>query len=324
VLGWLADEAFLARVSDRLLTHDERALLVKSWTEASDLSVQDIPLLDELRYALGDLPETVDERDEELGINVSELLTAADREYATGPSWKPPTYRIEDDGYAHVLIDEAQDLSPMQWRMVGRRGRTATWTIVGDPAQSSWPIAAEAAEARAAALEGKPVHEFHLSTNYRNSAEIYAFAAAYAERVGLDADLPTAVRRTGVEPSVVGPVHDLESATHAAVAEVAAKVAGTVGIVVPAARRSEVNGWLASWEDLVADAPSAAASAADRSLAPSGSDRVVVLTGLDTKGLEFDAIVVVRPQEIEDEAPTGRATLYVVLTRATQFLTTIS
>ena len=46
-----------------------------------------------------------------------------------------------------------------------------------------------------------------------------------------------------------------------------------------------------------------------------------MLTGLDTKGLEFDGIVVVRPQEIEDESATGRATLYVVLTRATQLLT---
>jgi hypothetical protein len=123
---------------------------------------------------------------------------------------------------------------------------------------------------------------------------------------------------------VIGPTHDLEQSVRDAVTSVAGQVAGTVGIVVPAARRSEVNGWLASWEDLAADAPSAAAAAADRSLAPSGSDRVVVLTGLDTKGLEFDAIVVVRPQEIEDEAPTGRATLYVVLTRATQFLTTVS
>ena len=56
---------------------------------------------------------------------------------------------------------------------------------------------------------------------------------------------------------------------------------------------------------------------------PSGEDRVVVLTGLDTKGLEFDGIVVVSPQEIEDESATGRATLYVVLTRATQLLTTV-
>ena len=99
-----------------------------------------------------------------------------------------------------MLIDEAQDLTPMQWRMVGRRGRAASWTIVGDPAQSSWPVAEESARARAEALEGKQVHEFHLSTNYRNSSEIYEYAAAYAERVGLDADLPTAVRSTGVAP----------------------------------------------------------------------------------------------------------------------------
>ena len=57
---------------------------------------------------------------------------------------------------------------------------------------------------------------------------------------------------------------------------------------------------------------------------PSGEDRIVVLTGLDTKGLEFDGIVVVRPEEIEAESATGRATLYVVLTRATQLLATLT
>ena len=94
--------------------------------------------------------------------------------------------------------------------------------------------------------------------------------------------------------------------------------------MVPVARRSEVNAWLASWPELADDAPGAARAAADASVTPSGEDRVVVLTGLDTKGLEFDGIVVVRPEEIEAESATGRATLYVVLTRATQLLTTIS
>ena len=181
----------------------------------------------------------------------------------------------------------------------------------------------EAAAARATAIEGKDVHEVHLSTNYRNSAEIYAHAAAYAERVGLDADLPTAVRSTGVEPVVLTGVADLEGATRQAVADVAARVEGTVGIVVPVARRSEVNAWLASWPERADDAAGARA-AVDSAVTPSGDDRVVVLTGLDTKGLEFDGIVVVRPQEIEDESATGRATLYVVLTRATQLLTTVS
>ena len=235
----------------------------------------------------------------------------------------PPSHKIEDDPFAHVLIDEAQDLTPMQWRMVGRRGRTASWTIVGDPAQSSWPIPEEAASARAEALEGKELHEFHLSTNYRNSSEIYEYAAAYAERVGLNADLPTAVRSTGIHPNVVTGVADIEATTREAVLEIAGQVGGTVGIVVPVARRSEVNAWLASWPELAEDAPGARA-AVDSSVTPSGDDRVVVLTGLDTKGLEFDGIVVVRPDEIESESATGRATLYVVLTRATQLLTILS
>jgi DNA helicase IV len=165
--------------------------------------------------------------------------------------------------------------------------------------------------------------EFHLSTNYRNSSEIYAYAEAYARRVGLDADLPTAVRSTGVDPVEITVSGDLEDAVRAEVIRVAGEVGGTVGIVVPVARRSEVNAWLASWPELAADAPSARASI-DSSASPSGQDRVVVLTGLDTKGLEFDGIVVVRPQEIQDESQTGRATLYVVLTRATQLLSVIS
>jgi DNA helicase IV len=333
VLGWLHDPDFLARVAEGVLSEEDQRVLAKSWGSpvehggVTDFAVEDVPLLDELRYALGDVParhEDDHQLDDHVGGDLAELTTAADREYApSGRAWAPPTHRIEDDGFAHVLVDEAQDLSPMQWRMVGRRGRTATWTIVGDPAQSSWPVPEESAAARAVALEGKTVHEFHLSTNYRNSSEIYAHAAAYAKRVGLDADLPTAVRSTGVRPRQITDVTDVEAATRQAVTEMAGSVSGTVAIVVPVARRSEVNAWLASWPELAADAP-AAGAAVDSATAPSGEDRVVVLTGLDTKGLEFDGIVVVRPEEIEAESVTGRATLYVVLTRATQLLTTIS
>jgi DNA helicase IV len=203
---------------------------------------------------------------------------------------------------------------------VGRRGRAASWTIVGDPAQSSWPVPAEAATARTSALDGKEVHEFHLSTNYRNSSEIYAYAAAYAQRVGLDADLPTAVRSTGTDPHVVLDSRDVESDTRAALRRIADQVGGTIAVVVPAARRAEANSWLASWAEFADDAPHAGV-AGDT---PTGEDRIVVLSGLDTKGLEFDGIVVVHPEEIEAESATGRATLYVVLTRATQLLTIIS
>jgi hypothetical protein len=320
VLAWLRDPGFLARVGEGVVSAEEQRLLVESW-QADSLSVEDIPLVDELRYALGDRPDRSEEDhelDDFLGGDLQELTTAAEREFGRGGGpWAPPTNRVEDDGYAHVLVDEAQDLTPMQWRMVGRRGRAATWTIVGDAAQSSWPEPAESAEARAAAIEGKDLHEFHLSTNYRNSAEIYDHAATYAERVGLHADLPTAVRSTGIPPREVASGADLADTVRAELGAIAAEVAGTVGVVVPVERRDEVAGWLASWPEHAADAPNATTPE------KAGDDRIVVLSGIDTKGLEFDGIVVVDPEAIEAESPTGRATLYVVLTRATQLLTLV-
>ena len=327
VLTWLREPEFLSRVSEGVLSREEQQLLSASWADGLPMSIEDVPLLDELRYAIGDVPQRSDEDhdlDDHVGGDLQEVMTASEREFAPrGRAWTPPTHRIEDDAYAHVLIDEAQDLTPMQWRMVGRRGRTASWTIVGDPAQSSWPVYSEAVAAREEALAGKDLHSFHLSKNYRNSSEIYAHAAAYAERVGLDADLPEAVRSTGEDPRTLRVAEaDMEATVRAEVAAIRERVAGTIGIVVPVARRSEVNSWLSTWDEFAEEAQGAKA-AIDPAVAPSGEDKVVVLTGVDTKGLEFDGIVVVRPDEIESESSTGRATLYVVLTRATQLLTVV-
>jgi len=315
VLSWLRDPDLLTRVGEGVLAPDELMLVAKSWQDSPEggWSVEDVALVDELRYLLGDAPERAHEDDPLAHLvdeNMPELTTVTDREFTRGPSLA----RTEDDGYAHVLVDEAQDLTPMQWRMVGRRGRTATWTIVGDPAQSSWPVPAESAAAREEALGDKARHDFHLSTNYRNSSEIYDFAAAYAARVGLDADLPHAVRSTGIDPEERS-VDDLHDGVRAAVTELAQAVDGTVAVVVPVERRAEVTAWLDSWPEHA----EAAAGAGGRHEA-----RIAVLTGLDTKGLEFDGIVVVQPDEIEHESATGRATLYVVLTRATQRLVTVT
>src|SRR3954453_357746 len=324
VLGWLRDPEFLARVGEGLVSPEEQRLLADSWQDDS-LSVEDVPLVDELRYALGDVPDRREEDHElddflggDLGSGREELTTAWEREYGPGaPVWMPPTPSIDDDGYAHVLVDEAQDLSPMQWRMVGRRGRGATWTIVGDAAQSSWPVPEESAAARANAIEGKDLHEFHLSTNYRNSSEIYQYAAAYARRVGLDADLPTAVRSTGVAPQELAAGPALAATVRAELAAVVGQVGGTVALVVPIARRDEIAGWLASWPEHADHAPNAPRPNA------AGDDRIVVLTGIDTKGLEFDGIVVVDPDAIEAESPPARAPIYVVFPRAIQPLTLI-
>ncbi|CAM5601089.1 UvrD-helicase domain-containing protein [Streptomyces californicus] len=102
--------------------------------------------------------------------------------------------------YAHVIVDEAQDLTPMQWRMVGRRGRHATWTVVGDPAQSSWSDPDEAAAARDEALGSRPRRRFTLTVNYRNPAEIAELAAKGARPRHARLESPTAVRSTGVLP----------------------------------------------------------------------------------------------------------------------------
>ena len=320
VLGWLRDPELLARVGEGVLGAAEQQVLLSGWGE--DVSVEDVPLVDELRYLLGDLPDGAGSFEAEpdplahlVDANMPELTTVTDREF----SGSRTTLRTEDDTYAHVLVDEAQDLTPMQWRMVGRRGPTATWTVVGDPAQSSWPHPEEAEQARRQALGDKPHHRFRLATNYRNSAEIYRFAAAYAARAGLAVDLPDAVRSTGADP-VQLEVPDLATGVCTQAAALVTDLPGTVGVVVPTARLGEVTGWLRSLSAADPTVAEALAGGDPRS----SSSRLVVLTGIETKGLEFDGILVVAPEEIEAESVTGRNTAYVVLTRATQRLVTLT
>ncbi|NRQ48876.1 HelD family protein [Aeromicrobium stalagmiti] len=278
----------------------EIAALRESWT-IDDPSIQDVPLIDELRYVIGEVPEATDDEDD----NPKQLMSFERREREERVDRFRSTQSIEDDGFAHVLVDEAQDLSPMQWRMLGRRGRHASWTIVGDEAQSSWPYPHESAAARKAALEGKPEHAFRLSTNYRNSAEIYELAAKVAAVAVPDPDLADAVRRTGESPLhlTVG-ASELVETVRSSARQVLDRVDGTVAIVAPRSRLAALRVDLA---DLMDQHP----------------DRLRVLDGLDTKGLEFDGVVVVEPDGITDESSAGWRTLYVVLTRATQLLTTV-
>ncbi|MCW2769187.1 MAG: helicase [Aeromicrobium sp.] len=279
---------------------EEVAALTASW-RIGEPSIQDVPLIDELRYIIGELPEPTDDDADD----PKQLMSFERRDRDERVDRFRSTQSIEDDGFAHVLVDEAQDLSPMQWRMLGRRGRHASWTIVGDQAQSSWPFPEESAAARTAALEGKPEHAFRLSTNYRNSAEIYDLAAKVAAVAVPDPDLADAVRRTGESPQhlTVG-VDELVESVRSSAREILDRVDGTVAVVVP---RDRLDGLRADLGDLIGEHP----------------DRLRVLDGLDTKGLEFDGVVVVEPDGITDESSAGWRTLYVVLTRATQLLTTV-
>jgi DNA helicase IV len=297
---WRTLPDVIDRLSQGTFSRVEVAALKASWA-AGEPSIQDVPLVDELRYVIGELPEVSDDDDDA----PKQLMSFERRERDERVDRFRSTQSIEDDGFAHVLVDEAQDLSPMQWRMLGRRGRHASWTIVGDEAQSSWPHPQESAAARKAALDGKPEHAFRLSTNYRNSAEIYELAAKVAAIGVPDPDLADAVRRTGEDPQhVVVASSALVETVGRGAREILERVEGTVAVVAPRAALEQLRADLA---DLLAEHP----------------DRLKVLDGLDTKGLEFDGVVVVEPDGITDESSAGWRTLYVVLTRATQLLTTV-
>ncbi|SFS36646.1 HelD family protein [Saccharopolyspora flava] len=287
VLRWLSDPERLARAARRLLAAEEVDLLAKSWASLGDSAgaewtVADIALIDELRTMIGPPPK---------------------RPARPEPDAEQPRRAVNYDEYAHVVIDEAQDLSPMQWRMVGRRGRHASWTIVGDPVQSSWPDPAEAATAREQALSAQRTHRtFTLRTNYRNSAEIFEHACdAVRDLVDPD-DLPTAVRTTGVEPDVREvAADDLAAAAREAALDLLERAEGTIGVITTMSRRDEVRAWLSDVDD----------------------SRLRVVGSLDSKGMEYDAVAVVDPDGLATESTTGRRALYVALSRATQFLTVL-
>ncbi|MFE7838025.1 HelD family protein [Streptomyces sp. NPDC057474] len=300
VLAAMADERCLGRWARRILNPGEVRRVARS-LKREGLSVHDVAVLDELQAVLG-LParprkrRDLDPLDQLTGL---EELMPVREETQRERAERLAQERTE---YAHVIVDEAQDLTPMQWRMVGRRGRHATWTVVGDPAQSSWSDPDEAAEARDEALGTRPRRRFTLTVNYRNPAEIAALAAKVLALAMPGSESPSAVRSTGVEPRFVAAARDTLSRTvRSEAARLLDLVDGTVGVVVAMNRREEARRWLAGL-----------------------GDRVVALGSLEAKGLEYDATVVVSPAEIADESPAGLRVLYVALTRATQQLTLVS
>lgn len=299
VLDAMADERRLGRWARRILTPGEVRRVARS-LKRDGLSVHDVAMLDELQSVLG-LPvrpkkkRELDPLDQLTGLD--ELMPVREE------SQRERAERLaqERTEYAHVIVDEAQDLTPMQWRMVGRRGRHATWTVVGDPAQSSWSDPDEAAEARDEALGTRPRRRFTLTVNYRNPAEIAELASRVLALAMPGSEAPSAVRSTGVEPGFTVVRESLAHTVREEAARLLDRVDGTVGVVVAMNRREEAARWLAGL-----------------------GDRVVALGSLEAKGLEYDATIVVSPAEIADESPAGLRVLYVALTRATQQLTVVS
>jgi DNA helicase IV len=284
-------------------------------------TVSDVPLLDELvdllghdkaadqaaerereaeaEYAAGVLDLMVsreDLMDDEDHLLASDLLYAEDladrfverdtRELAERAA------ADRDWTYGHVVVDEAQELSEMDWRVLMRRCPSRSFTLVGDLAQrrsvagaTSWDTMLEpyvAAHARSKNSTSRWVYR-SLSVNYRTPAEIMTVAAALLAQFAPGVQPPDSVRACGVQPWSRRVTDDELSS---AIEEFVRDEAGREGTSVV--------------------------------IGPPGVPGAVVAS--QTKGLEFDSVLVVEPERILADGPRGAAELYVALTRATQRL----
>ena len=302
------------------LTGDEITALRRE--DARAWTVADLPLLDAARQRIGD-PEAVRravrraaalaaEREERARI-AEDLIAADDSEMlvmtmlrgddlqnaldADDPVGDTvPSFDVLAGPFAHVIVDEAQELTDAQWRMVLRRVPSRSITIVGDRAQArhgfteSWQerlARVGLASSQAAGSGRHAVAQASLSINYRTPAEVMAVAAPVIRAVLPDANVPTSVRESGA-PVMRGPVSDLESIVSTWEAEHVDGVACVIG---------------APW------------------FPPRG--RVKVLSPEFVKGLEFDLVVIVNGERLGDGIEGG-VDRYVAMTRATQRLVLLS
>lgn len=269
-----------------------------------------------LEIALGS--RSIDTEDEAEGgeiLSVTDLLGAdelAERQ-ETGDRLTTAQRAAADRKWAfgHIIVDEAQELSPMAWRLLMRRCPSRSMTVVGDVAQTgalggaaSWrqvlgPYVADRWRVR------------ELSVSYRTPAEIMAVAGRVLAEIDPTMEPPRAVRSTGLPPwdVRVAPADLAARLVECTLAEAGAVDDGRLGVIVPEGLAAELG-------RVVTDAVPEAAIGEH----PELESRVVVLTVPQAKGLEFDSVLVVEPDRIVAESPRGHSDLYVALTRATQRL----
>ncbi len=326
------DGSALGRAADQLPAAD-RKLLVRpaghGWTAA------DMPLLDELDDRLGTIapadPTAVARQADEAAEEgyAAEVLAELDLMVPVDASLVAARYRgtanrqstAERAGadrawaYGHVIVDEAQELSPMAWRMLARRCPSRSMTVVGDLAQASGPSSLRSwAEALDPYARGH-WSRVELTVNYRTPTEIMAVASDVLHSADPRARAPEAIRSVGEQPlAVTVPADGVAAEVARLAAGQASRFAaddrgGTVGIIAPGALLPAVSAAVAR------EIPGASTSGRASLDTPA-----VVLTARTTKGLEFDTVIVVEPAAIVAERDRGQHDLYVALSRATQRL----
>jgi DNA helicase IV len=215
--------------------------------------------------------------------------------------------------YGHVVVDEAQELSAMAWRLLMRRCPTKSMTLVGDVAQTGSAAGAHSWRSVMAPHVGDRWRLAELTVNYRTPAQVMRLASAVLKAAGVAAEAPRSVRE-GDFPPIAQQIVDSAAALDTIIAGVREELAllgeGKLAVIGPHARADSL--FVALRDAFSADVVQHGASALD---AP-----VAVLTVADAKGLEFDAVVLVEPADILAESPRGANDLYVAITRPTQRL----
>src|SRR6478735_850896 len=335
VAGLLAEEGALRRAAPGLTAAERSALLRPGHPDA--WTVADVPLLDEAAQLLGtddaadkrrrralDRERRAEERyarevleitpvgNEAFGgstrladlVDASTLadwnrdpgqqLTTAERAWAD-PNW----------AYGHVIVDEAQELSAMAWRMVMRRIPTRSMTVVGDVAQRGSAAGARTwAQMLDPYVKGRWREEL-LTVNYRTPTEIMALAADVLAAVAPDERPPESVREEGAAPRAVQGLAAVPGVVKEELAEMSD--GGRLAVIAPGNRIAELA------QALPAAVPGDRAEVLD--------SPVALLTVGQAKGLEFDRVVLADPAGILDQSPAGGHDLYVAITRATHRLT---
>ena len=340
---WLLDQLFSKPAQLRRfapwLSDAQVSMLTRP--KGAPLTLSDIPLLDEALELLGPDPheqarqasrdaqraeeeryaqETLAQAGIGSGIVSSKMLA----DHMRGDSSELVAQRAAADRewtYGHIVVDEAQELTAMDWRMLIRRCPSRSFTIVGDVAQTSALGGTRDWRTSMNALFGPRNWSLNeLTINYRNPREVSDLAARFAQGEGLYISTVKAIR--SVPDSVQRVSVADRAALYAEVAEQTLDLAGSylvgdgtgrVAVIVPDELRDAVR---AAVHEAVAHSP----------LAGSGvrfDEQIMVCGAQSVKGLEYDAVMVVEPGLIEQEAPTrlsAASDLYVALTRPTQRL----
>ncbi|PWJ55720.1 DNA helicase IV [Quadrisphaera granulorum] len=320
-------------------------------------TVADVPLLDELAELLGEDPssgaveaaraarERADLVAQARGVLQSGMvdpsgggaLTAeglAERWAFDGPRGSVAE-RAEADrtwAYGHVVVDEAQELSAMVWRLLARRCPSRSMTVVGDLAQTSsaagardWgealaPVLGTGTRTRSGVDLSRTFTLSRLTVNYRTPRQVMDLASRVLEAHGLPEEAPRSIRDAEVPPAAV-PTHApagsaawTDAVVSAVRDQVAVLGAGRMAVVAP--------------HPLVAGLRTALGKALDdgdvRGVDDPADAAVTVSDVTGVKGLEFDAVVLCEPGAILDASPRGAGDLYVALTRPTQRLLVVS